>query len=132
MKLKNKFFKSFFYPFLISVLLSTLTVTFLLSIFTHSFYDKKTIENILSLEAKFSKVNIKSVNVILATILQKNQASMNEQILLYQTFANKTINISIEYLILHDDKLKNVHDLTEEYVNKNKDTLDYMAFWYIF
>ncbi len=132
MKLKNKFFKSFFYPFLISVLLSTLTVTFLLSIFTHSFYDKKTIENILSLEAKFSKVNIKSVNVILATILQKNQASINEQILLYQTFANKTINISIEYLILHDDKLKNVHDLTEEYVNKNKDTLDYMAFWYIF
>ena len=132
MKLKNKFFKSFFYPFLISVLLSTLTVTFLLCIFTHSFHDKKTIENILSLEAKFSKVNIKSVNVILTTILQKNQASINEQILLYQTFANKTINISIENLILHDDKLKNVHDLTEEYVNKNKDTLDYMAFWYIF
>ena len=78
MKLENKFFNSFFYPFLISVILSTLIVAIFLGIFIHAFYNKKTIENILALEAKFSKVNIKSVNVILTTILQKNQASINE------------------------------------------------------
>ena len=131
MKLENKFFNSFFYPFLISVILSTLIVAIFLGIFIHAFYNKKTIENILALETKFSKVNIKSVNVILTTILQKNQASINEQILLYQTFANKTLNLAEDNLILHDDKLKCLYDLTEEYLNKSKDILDHLSFWYI-
>ena len=88
MKLENKFFNSFFYPFLIGVFLSTLIVTIFLGIFTNSYYDYRTLGNIIDLEKKYSKMNIKSVNVILTTILQKNQASMNEQILLYQRIAN--------------------------------------------
>ena len=131
MKLEDKFFNSFFYPFLISVFLSTLIVTIFLGIFTYSYYDKRTTEKILDLEAKYSKINIKSVNVILTTILEKNQASMNEQILLYQRIANKTINANIEDLILHDDKLKCVYDLTDEYLEQNKNILEYIAYWYI-
>ena len=128
MKLENKFFNSFFYPFLIGIFLSTLIVTIFLGIFTNSYYDKRTIENILNLEEKFSKINIKSVNVILTTILQKNQASMNEQILLYQRIANKTININIEDLIFNEDNLKCVFDLTDEYLEENKEILDYLSF----
>ena len=131
MKLENKFFNSFFYPFLIGIFLSTLIVTIFLGIFTNSYYDKRTIENILNLEEKFSKINIKSVNVILTTILQKNQASMNEQILLYQRIANKTININIEDLIFNEDNLKCVFDLTDEYLEENKEILDYLSFWFI-
>ena len=131
MKLEDKFFNSFFYPFLISVFLSTLIVTIFLGIFTYSYYDKRTTEKILDLEAKYSKINIKSVNVILTTILEKNQASMNEQILLYQRIANKTINANIEDLILHDNKLKCLYDLTDEYLEQNKNILEYIAYWYI-
>ena len=131
MKLEDIFFNSFFYPFLISVFLSTLIVTIFLGIFTYSYYDKRTTEKILDLEAKYSKINIKSVNVILTTILEKNQASMNEQILLYQRIANKTINANIEDLTLHDDKLKCVYDLTDEYLEQNKNILEYIAYWYI-
>ena len=131
MKLEDKFFNSFFYPFLISVFLSTLIVTIFLGIFTYSYYDKRTTEKILDLEAKYSKINIKSVNVILTTILEKNQASMNEQILLYQRIANKTINANTEDLILHDDKLKCLYDLTDEYLEQNKNILEYIAYWYI-
>ena len=116
MKLENKFFNSFFYPFLIGVFLSTLIVTIFLGIFTNSYYDDRTIENIINLETKYSKMNIKSVNVILTTILQKNQASMNEQILLYQRIANKTLNTDISNLTLNTDKLKCVYDLTEDYL----------------
>ena len=130
-KLENKFFNSFFYPFLIGIFLSTIIVTIFLGIFTNSFYDEKTLENIFDLETKFSKINIKSVNVILTSILQKNQASMNEQILLYQKIANKTINTDIENLKLNEDKLKCVYDLTDEYLENNKDILDYLAYWYI-
>ena len=131
MKLENKFFNSFFYPFLICVFLSTLIVTIFLGIFTHSYYDKRTIENILNLEEKYSKINIKSVNVILTTILEKNQASINEQILLYQRIANKTLNKNLEDLILHEDNLKCVYDLTDEYLEQNKNILDYLSFWFI-
>ena len=131
MKLENKFFNSFFYPFLIGIFLSTIIVTIFLGIFTNSFYDEKTLENIFDLETKFSKINIKSVNVILTSILQKNQASMNEQILLYQKIANITINTDLENLKLNEDKLKCVYDLTDEYLENNKDILDYLAYWYI-
>ena len=131
MKLENKFFNSFFYPFLIGVFLSTLIVTIFLGIFTNSYYDDRTIENIINLETKYSKMNIKSVNVILTSILQKNQASMNEQILLYQKIANITINTDLENLKLNEDKLKCVYDLTDEYLENNKDILDYLAYWYI-
>ena len=116
MKLEDKFFNSFFYPFLICVILSTLIVTIILGVFTNSFYDKRTTEKILDLETKFSKVNIKSVNAILTSILQKNQASMNEQIFLYQRMANKTIDTDSQDLIMDDNKLKCVYDLTEDYL----------------
>ena len=131
MKLENKFFNSFFYPFLIGIFLSTIIVTIFLGVFTNSFYDEKTLENIFDLEKKFSNINIKSVNVILTSILQKNQASMNEQILLYQKIANITINTDLENLKLNEDKLKCVYDLTDEYLENNKDILDYLAYWYI-
>ena len=131
MKLEDKFFNSFFYPFLICVILSTLIVTIFLGVFTNSFYDKRTTEKILDLETKFSKVNIKSVNAILTSILQKNQASMNEQIFLYQRMANKTIDTDSQDLIMDDNKLKCVYDLTEDYLKENKDILDYLAYWFI-
>ena len=131
MKLENKFFNSFFYPFLIGVFLSTLIVTIFLGIFTNSYYDYRTLGNIIDLEKKYSKMNIKSVNVILTTILQKNQASMNEQILLYQRIANKTLNTDISNLTLNTDKLKCVYDLTKDYLESNKEILDYVAFWYL-
>ena len=131
MKLENKFFNLFFYPFLIGIFLSTLIVIIFLGIFTNSYYDYRTLGNIIDLEKKYSKMNIKSVNVILTTILQKNQASMNEQILLYQRIANKTININIEDLIFNEDNLKCVFDLTDEYLEENKEILDYLSIWFI-
>ena len=92
MKLEEKFFKSFFYPFLICSILSTLIVTTFLGLFTNTNYDKRTNSNIINLETKYSKINIKSVNTILTTILLKIQASLNEQILYYQRIAKKVIN----------------------------------------
>ena len=131
MKLENKFFNSFFYPFLIGVFLCTLIVTIFLGIFTNSYYDDRTIENIIDLETNYLKMNIKSVNVILTTILQKNQASINEQILLYQRIANKTLNTDISNLTLDTDKLKSVYNLPKDYLELNHENLDYIGFWYL-
>ena len=132
MKLEDKFFNAFFYPFLTGVILSTLVVTIFLGIFTNSYNDKRTTQNIINLETKFAKTNIKSVNIILSTILLKVQASINEQILFYLRIANKTKDIKDIYeLKLHDSKFKSVYDLDDNYLKEHENDLQYMAYWYI-
>ena len=81
MKLEDKFFYSFFYPFLISIFLSSAIVTIFLGIFTNSYNDKRTTSNIWDLEYKISKININSLNEILTSRLLKVQAGLNEHIL---------------------------------------------------
>ena len=94
MKLEDKFFQSFFYPFLAGVLLSMLIVTIFLGVFTNNYFDKRTGINIVNLEKKYASMNINSINSLLTTTLLKIQASLNEQILFYQKLANKVNNIS--------------------------------------
>ena len=130
MKLEEKFFNSFFYPFLIGVLLSMIVVTLFLFIFTNDYFDKKTGQNIVNLEKKFAKININSVNVLLTTTLIKIQASLNEQILFYRKLANKIDNIpSYDYTI--NPYLECAINIDKEFYNKNKEIMKYMGFWFI-
>ena len=93
MRLEDKFFNSFFYPFLVGVLLSMIIVTIFLSVYTNNFLDRKTGQNIIDLEKKYAKINLNSVNALLTTTLLKIQASINEHILYYQKLASKIQNI---------------------------------------
>ena len=131
MKLENKFFNSFFYPFLIGVILSSLIVTILVFFFANSFYDKRMTQKIIDLETQYAKTNIKLANINVLTILLKVQASVNEQILFYQKMANKTKDKDITELTYNDDKFKVVYDFTEDFLKKNEKNLTYMGFWYI-
>ena len=88
MKLEDKFFNSFFYPFLVAVILSTLIVTTFLGIFTNNTYDKRTSEKIINLEKEYAKINLNAVNVIMTTKILKLQASLNEIIHFYDKIAN--------------------------------------------
>ena len=81
MKLEQKFFNSFFYPFLIALLINMITVTIFLSIYTINYLDEKTGKNVVDLEKKYAKVNINSINSLLTTTLLKVQSGINEQIL---------------------------------------------------
>ena len=131
MKLENKLFKSFFYPFLICVLLSTLLLVVYTVSFTNYYYDTRMHKRILDLESKYSKIKLKSANMILTTILHKVQASLNEQILYYQKIANKIKEIDMNKLKLHDELFKCVFDYDEDYLRNNNKNLEYMGFWYI-
>ena len=127
MKLEDQFFQSFFYPFLVGVLLSMIIVTIFLGIFTNDYFVKRTGENIVNLEKKYASMNINSINSLLTTTLLKIQASLNEQILFYQKLANRTNDIT-NYKI--NNFLKCVLDLDEEYLENNKDNLKYTGFWF--
>ena len=94
MKLENKFFKCFFYPFLISVILNTLVVTLFLGFFTNNYYDQRTLQNIINTEKKNSEMLLKSANVIMKNTFQKIQASLNEQIIYYQRKAKEILQVN--------------------------------------
>ena len=55
MKLEGIFFKSFFYPFLAGIFLTTLILSIFLVIYTDGFYDKRISKNIIDLEKKIPK-----------------------------------------------------------------------------
>ena len=50
MKLEDKFFKEFFYPFLIGIFLSILVVAIILSHYTNDYLDKKSANDIYLME----------------------------------------------------------------------------------
>jgi len=94
MELKDKLFNSFFYQFLISIILSTLIVTLFLGFFTNNYYDKRTYENIINTEKRNAQMIIKSANILMQNAFQKIQASLNEQILIYQRKAKEILQIN--------------------------------------
>ena len=131
MKLDTIFFNSFFYPFLIAVILSSLIVTTFVFLFTNSFYDKRMTQKLIELESQYAKSKIKLANIKVSSILLKVQASANEQILFYQKMANKTKDKDIDEVIYHDKNFKVVYDYNEDFLKKNEENLTYMGFWYI-
>ena len=102
MKLQYLFFKSFFYPFLAAVFLSTLIVTIFLGFFTNNYLNKRTSQNIINLEKKHSKYIINSVNDMVYSLFFKYEASLNEQILFYQKIANELLKNENSHQLLND------------------------------
>ena len=128
MKLEDKFFKVFFYPFLAGVLLSTIVVTIFLRNLTNNSYDKRTSNNIINLEKNYSKVNINSINTLLTTSILKLQIGLNELILFYQRIANKVINSNETYELNHTF-FKCALDFDEFYCLNHSNETDYTAYW---
>ena len=91
MKLENKFFKSFFYPFLSGIVLSTIIVTVFLGVFTTNYYDKRTKQNIINIGKNKSKSIIKAVNALILSFFSRFQVSLNEVIKFYQRIANELL-----------------------------------------
>ena len=130
MNLEDKLFNSFFYPFFVGICMSTLVVTIFLGIFTNNYYDRETEKNIMNLESKYSEMHLKSVNVLLSTILIKIQASLNEGILLYQRISKKVYN-NKTYNFNSDNLKSAVESINETFLNNNKNELDHIGFWFI-
>ena len=128
MKLEKIFFRSFFYPCLIGVLMSMITVTYFLGKFTHNYIDERTGKNVVDLEKEYAEININSVNKILTTSLLKIQISLNEQILYYQKLSNRTKDLTNQKI---NDYLKCLLDIDDEFILKNRKKFKYVGFWFI-
>ena len=129
MKLEDKLFKSFFFPFLIAVILSTLVVTLFIGLFNNNFYDKRTYKNIISTEKKYSKINIYSASTMLMAAFEKIHLSLNEHIKYYQRMANKILELNNTNELNFSEYLKCAQGLDFFYCVDNKtDTYD-QAIW---
>jgi len=131
MKLLQHFYSSFFYIFLIGIILNFISIIIFSIFFTNKYIDKITGENIIQLEKNISKVNLNSINVIITTSLLKIQSSLNELITAYQKNSRiikegKNINYNIS-----NKFFKGLLDLTPEFLEQNLDNLEYIAYWVI-
>ena len=117
MKLEDKFFGEFFYPFLIGICLCMIVVIIFLGFFTNNNFDKRTSQNIINLEKNYSKSNIYSVNALLTMSFLKLQASLNEQILYYQNISNKLLT-SKQLHELNTNYLECALNVDKEYCKK--------------
>ena len=128
MKLEDKFFKSFFYPFLISAFLSSLVIIIIILFFTNNKLFKRTSENIINLEKKYSKKILNSVNIIITTKFLKFQSSLNEIILNYQKKANELLqsNPNKEYEL---NFLKCLLTLDDYFCDDNSEEAAKSAYW---
>ena len=136
MKLEDQFFQSFFYPFIIGVILSAAIVITSSVIFTNNYIDLNTSSNLVNLERKHAKINLNSINLIISTYLLKAQASLNELINYYQNLAgaiksNNTYITDVSYI----DELffKSGVDIFNNYysfIEENEPNLDKMCYWF--
>ena len=130
MKLENIFFKYFFFPFLISIILSTIVLIIFLAIFTFNNYDKRLTKKIIELERNYSKTVINSANIIITNKFSKFQTVLNEVIVFYQKKA-KEILASEEEEELNTDFIKCLFTLDEDICeNESESEIMKMPFWF--
>ena len=128
MNLEIIFFNNFFYPFLLSVLICSLVITLFLGFFTNNYYEKRTHNNIINLEKKYSKIILNSVEVLLKTSFLKIQASLNEQIIHYQQISKKIIYLK-ETPELNNTFLKSYINIDPDYCITNEEESFYTSYW---
>ena len=130
MKFKDKLFKSFFFPFLITILLSTLIVTIFLRFFTDNYLDKRSAQYIINIEKQISKKYLNSADILVSSMLLKIQAGLNELINFYLKIGNDLLNDEFSH-DLQTDHLIAAVKIDEDYCNLHFDETESMAAWYI-
>ena len=129
MKLENKFFKAFFWPFLVGIISSSIIVFVILFYYSNDFLDKTGAEDIYKLEKKYATMNINSINVILSNTLSKIQIGIYEQLSFYQSIASKLTPENKENNTISED-VKNVKYLLDNNMRES-DRIDYLTLWFV-
>ena len=111
MKLENKFLSAFFYPFLIGIILSIIIVAFIIYRYSNNYLDKKSAEDIYTLEKKFATININSINVLLSNALLKVQVGLHEQLTFYENIAFQIDSENLRLQSTINSDVKNVVEL---------------------
>ena len=124
MKLENKFYSAFFYPFLIGIVLSIIIVAIILSHYSNDYLDKKSAEDIYTIEKKYATVNLNSINLLISNVLLKVQVGLHEQLTFYRNLAAKKTKLLIGKNVFNALKVGN-ETFNSEY------NIDYASIWFV-
>ena len=127
MKLENKFYSTFFYPFLIGVVLSIIIVAIILSYYSNNYLDKKSAEDIYTIEKEYAKINLKSINLLIYNVLLKVQVGLHEQLKFYNNTANTILNITDFSKFSISKNIFNVLNISKN----NNNNIDYGTIWFV-
>ena len=129
MKLEDKFFSTFFYPFFIGIFTSIIIVIVVLAYYSKGFLDETTANDVKEVETKYARNNIYSANLLLSDLLIKIKLVVEEQLSYFQ-LAEKNLNLSEP---IENRKIKDVYSVFETPENNNelKDRLDYASLWFV-
>ena len=124
MKLEDKFFKTFFYPFLIAITISILMVSIILSRYSNNYLDKRSAKDIYEMEKKYASININSLNILLTNTLLKAQVGLLEQLTFYQNISSKITDRSKSTIG------KDVYNVVEVQT-KEPERKEYASIWFV-
>ena len=124
MKLEDKFFKTFFYPFLIAITISIIMVAIVLSRYSNNYLDKRSAKDIYEMEKKYASININSLNILLTNTLLKVQVGLLEQLTFYQNIASKITDRSKSTIG------KDVYNVVEVQT-KEPERKEYASIWFV-
>ena len=129
MKLEDKFFSTFFYPFFIGIFTSIIIVIVVLAYYSKGFLDETTANDVKEVETKYARNNIYSANLLLSDLLIKIKLVVEEQLSYFQ-LAEKNLNVSEP---IENRKIKDVYSVFETPENNNelKERLDYASLWFV-
>ena len=129
MKLEDKFFGAFFYPFFFGILASITIVITILSHYSKGYLDERTAGDVYEVETTYAKNNIYSANLLLSEFLLKIQVVLEEQLSLFQ-FAEKNLNVSEPK---ETRVIKDVYSAFEDAENNTvlQERLEYATFWFV-
>jgi len=125
MKLENKFYNAFFYPFLIGIIFSILIVGLILFYYSNDYLDKKSAQYIFKLQKKQSTIIINSINVLLYNLLLKIQVGLQEQLTFYLNLASQIKEYSKSSI---GDYIYNALNIEKESEEKSN---DYASIWFV-
>jgi len=128
MKLEDKFFKAFFYPFLSGVILCTFIVITFLGFFTNKTFDKRTGQKIIDFRKNYSKIIINSANILLQKKFLKFQTGLNELAIFYQKVAYDLLNSNKNHNF-NNSFLKCVFNLGDDFCDNMPEGTEHMALW---
>ena len=125
MKLEDKFFKAFFYPFLIGIMISIIIVAVILSYYSNDYLDKKSAQDIYTMEKKYATININSVNILLSNAILKIEVGLHEQLSFYKTIASKITDRSKSSI---GQDVYNILSIKDKELNER---IEYASVWFV-
>ena len=126
MKLEEKFFNTFFYPFCFGILASIIIVITLLSYYSNDYLDETTAEGVYQAETTYSRNSIYSANLLLSDLLIKVKLVIDEQLSYFKIAAN-SLNL------FEPREIKDVYNVIQTPENNNnlKERYEYASIWFV-